>query len=160
MLKAAIVGCVAAAQAGAPMVKTQAPGYYRMMLGEFEITALLDGTTELPAASLLTNTTPEEVQRYLSRAALKDPVETSVNAFLVNTGAKLVLIDTGTGTFMDAGTGHLLASLRAAGYEPGQIDEIYVTTCTAITSAVWRAAERERSRTRSCARANWRRTTG
>jgi glyoxylase-like metal-dependent hydrolase (beta-lactamase superfamily II) len=126
-LMAVVIGSVAAAQAGAPMVKTQAPGYYRMMLGEFEVTALLDGTTELPAASFLTNTTPEEVQRYLSRAALKDPVETSVNAFLVNTGAKLVLIDTGTGTFMDAGTGHLLASLRAAGYEPGQIDEIYVT---------------------------------
>jgi len=126
-LMAVIVGWVALAHAGAPMVKTQAPGYYRMMLGDFEITALLDGTNELPAAAILTNTTPAEVQRYLTRAALKEPVETSFNAFLVNTGAKLVLIDTGAGTFMDARTGHLLESLKAAGYEPGQIDEIYIT---------------------------------
>jgi len=126
-LTALIVGCIAAAQAGAPMVKTQAPGYYRMMLGEFEITALLDGTDKLPAATFLTRITPAQVQWYLTRAALKEPVEISFNAFLVNTGAKLVLIDTGAGALMDAGSGHLLDSLKAAGYEPAQIDEIYIT---------------------------------
>jgi glyoxylase-like metal-dependent hydrolase (beta-lactamase superfamily II) len=120
-------GCIAGAQAGAPMLKTQAPGYYRLMLGDFEVTALLDGTAMLPAAAFLTNTTPAEVKHYLARAAMQEPVETSVNAFLVNTGAKLVLIDTGAGAYMDSGTGHLLASLKAAGYEPEQIDEIYIT---------------------------------
>jgi len=35
-----------------------APGYYRMMLGDFEITALSDGTVALPVNTLLTNTTP------------------------------------------------------------------------------------------------------
>jgi glyoxylase-like metal-dependent hydrolase (beta-lactamase superfamily II) len=116
-----------AARAQTPMVRTQAPGYYRLMLGQFEITALLDGTDMLPAASFLINTSGAEVQHYLAREYLSDPVETSINAFLVNTGAKLVLIDTGTGSYMGPRTGHLLASLRAAGYEPGQIDEIYLT---------------------------------
>ena len=38
---------VAAAHAAAPQVKTQAPGFYRMMLGDFEVTALSDGTVTL-----------------------------------------------------------------------------------------------------------------
>ena len=44
---AAQVICVAAANAAAPPAKGQAPGYYRMMLGDFEITALSDGTVPL-----------------------------------------------------------------------------------------------------------------
>ena len=41
---AAQIVCIAAANAAAPPVKGQAPGYYRMVLGDFEITALSDGT--------------------------------------------------------------------------------------------------------------------
>ena len=37
-----------AVQAAAPMAKKSGPGYYRMMLGDFEVTALSDGTVELP----------------------------------------------------------------------------------------------------------------
>jgi len=115
------------AQAAAPQVKMQAPGYYRMMLGDFEVTALLDGTLMLPTEKLLGNTTPSRVREALARAYLQDPVETSVNAFLINTGAKLVLIDTGGGALVGPTMGGMIANLRAAGYEPGQVDEIYIT---------------------------------
>lgn len=55
-----------------------------------------------------------------------------INAFLINTGTKLVLIDTGTGGKLDDepefhGAGHLMANLRAAGYRPEQVDEVYLT---------------------------------
>jgi len=117
---------VPGARAGSPMVRTQAPGYYRMLLGQFEITALLDGTAMLPMTQFLTDTTPAQVQHYLAREFLSDPVETSVNAFLVNTGSKLVLIDAGAAAMMP-GTGRLLENLAAAGYRPEQVDEIYIT---------------------------------
>ncbi|HEY5020649.1 MAG TPA: MBL fold metallo-hydrolase [Steroidobacteraceae bacterium] len=117
----------AVATAHVPMVKTQAPGYYRIVVGEFEVTALSDGTALLPVATDLIRTTPVEVNRYLARAFLADPVETSVNAFLVNTGSKLVLIDTGVGGYMGPDTGKLLVNLKAAGYQPEQIDEIFIT---------------------------------
>jgi hypothetical protein len=54
---AASLGFLASVHAAAPQVKTQAPGFYRMMLGDFEVTSLLDGTVELPVVALLTNTT-------------------------------------------------------------------------------------------------------
>ena len=43
----------APAYAEAPMVKSQAPGYYRTMLGDFEVTALSDGTVKLHVKSIL-----------------------------------------------------------------------------------------------------------
>ena len=55
------------ARAEAPMVKTQAPGYYRTMLGDFEITALSDGTVKLPMIKLLTNAQPAKLKAALLR---------------------------------------------------------------------------------------------
>ena len=77
------------AHAAAPLAKTQAPGYYRMMLGDFEVTALSDGTVPLAVDTLLTNTKPAKVKKALDRWFLKEPVDISVNAYLINTGTKL-----------------------------------------------------------------------
>ena len=116
-----------AGHAAAPMVKTQAPGFYRMMLGDFEITALSDGTVALPVDQLLTNTNPARVDRALARSGLSSPLETSVNGYLINTGEKLVLIDAGAAALFGPTLGRLAANLKAAGYQPEQVDEIYLT---------------------------------
>jgi len=123
---AMVIGCTLPAQAGAPMVRTQAPGYYRIMIGEFEVTALLDGTANLPLKEFMNDITPANLDQALARDFLKDPVEMSVNAFLINTGPRLVLVDTGDAADME-GTGHLQENLKAAGYDPAQVDEIYIT---------------------------------
>lgn len=117
----------AAAEAAAPQQKTQAPGYYRMMLGEIEVTALCDGIIQMDTLKLLTNITPKQLDAALARSYLKNPVDISVNGFLVNTGSKLVLIDTGAGTLFGPALGRLLANLKASGYGPEQVDEIYIT---------------------------------
>jgi glyoxylase-like metal-dependent hydrolase (beta-lactamase superfamily II) len=116
-----------AAWAAAPLQKTQAPGWYRLMLGDFEVTALSDGVFSFKVHDLLTNVSPTQLDADLARAFLTEPVDFSVNAFLVNTGSKLVLIDTGTGSSMGPQVGKLLANLQAAGYRPEQVDEIYIT---------------------------------
>lgn len=125
-LLAVAIGGAGSAWAQAPMVKTQ-PGYYRMMVGQFEVTALNDGTTQLPADKLLQGIKPDNLQRLLAVEHLRSPVETSFNAFLVNTGNKLILIDAGTGAAFGPDSGHLLQSLKAAGYSPEQVDEVYLT---------------------------------
>jgi glyoxylase-like metal-dependent hydrolase (beta-lactamase superfamily II) len=126
-LAASLLAVPVASQAAGPMVKSQAPGYYRMMLGDFEVTVINDGTVNLPMSQLLTNITPEKYRADIARNFLRDPVETSVNAFLVNTGSKLVLIDSGAGSLFGPTLGKLQANLRAAGYQPEQVDEIYIT---------------------------------
>jgi glyoxylase-like metal-dependent hydrolase (beta-lactamase superfamily II) len=114
------------AQADAPLAKRQAPGWYRTMVGDIEVTALLDTTAKLPMLQFLTGAPKEQLSAQMAKHFLDEPSETSVNAFLVNTGGKLVLIDTGIGTGMGS-TPMLQDNLRSAGYRPEQVDEIYIT---------------------------------
>ncbi|HEX3140812.1 MAG TPA: MBL fold metallo-hydrolase [Rhizobacter sp.] len=114
--------------AAAPQVKTQAPGYYRMMVGDFEVTALLDGIFEMQPRKLLTNTSDAEVSALLARSFLPgEVVPTSVNAFLINTGSKLVLVDAGAAQLFGPGFDQLHANLKAAGYQADQVDAVVVT---------------------------------
>jgi glyoxylase-like metal-dependent hydrolase (beta-lactamase superfamily II) len=129
---AVIVACgllsrATTALAEAPMVKTQSPGFYRMMLGRIEVTALLDGFTELNA-SLLRNVSETEIRDLLKHAFIDDPqkLPTSVNAYLVNAGGKLALVDAG-GAGLGPKFGRLLQNLKAAGYGPEQVDYVLLT---------------------------------
>jgi glyoxylase-like metal-dependent hydrolase (beta-lactamase superfamily II) len=134
-------GPIPAVFAAAPQQRSQAPGFYRMMLGDFEVTALLDGTHPSPDEEVLTHAAPdpaaprtrlfaEDRDRALSLLAAADlpaPTEGSINAFLINTGKRLVLIDSGAGSLYGDCCGHLIENLRAAGYQPEQVDEVLLT---------------------------------
>jgi glyoxylase-like metal-dependent hydrolase (beta-lactamase superfamily II) len=113
--------------AGAPQQKTQVPGYYRFMVGSFEVTALYDGYIDLDSA-LLKNTNPKEVQNLLARMFLKGPkVQTAVNAYLINTGEKLVLVDAGAAKGFGPTLGYIGDNLKAAGYDASKIDIVLIT---------------------------------
>lgn len=125
---ATVLGLAISASASAATEPAEGPnpGYYRMMLGDFEVTALSDGTVKLPMHELL-HMPADEAKALFEDAYLDVPVETSVNAFLINTGDRLVLVDTGAGTLFGPTLGKLGASLEAAGYRPEQVDDIYLT---------------------------------
>ncbi|WP_310493730.1 MBL fold metallo-hydrolase [Dechloromonas sp.] len=115
------------ATAEAPQQKTQVPGYYRLMLGSFEVTALYDGAIDLDE-KLLKSIAKRDIQRLLARQFLKGPkVQTAVNAYLVNTGNKLVLVDAGAAKLFGPGLGNIVDNLKAAGYSPEQVDTVLVT---------------------------------
>ena len=114
------------AHADAPLQKAQVPGYYRQALGAFEVTALNDGQIQLDT-KLLHHASPKQLQRQLAEHLRANPVPTSVNAYLVNTGGKLVLVDTGAATLFGPGLGQLLSSLKASGYSPEQVDAVLIT---------------------------------
>lgn len=141
MVALCFVGAAGPVLASAPQVRTQAPGFYRMMIGDFEVTALLDGTHPFDAATLLTKAAPgadgkrgklfeldpAEAKALLAASAVTAPTEGSINAFLVNTGSHLILIDSGIGTLYGDCCGHVLENLRAAGYRPEQVDLVLLT---------------------------------
>ncbi len=122
-----LLSLASSAQAEAPMVQTQVPGYYRLQLGQFEITALFDGVIELDA-KLLKNINAVDLQRLLSRMFVGNPkMQTAVNAYLINTGSHLVLVDTGAGRLYGPSKGFVLQNMKASGYEPDQVDTVILT---------------------------------
>jgi len=125
---AAILLSLAASSAfaAAPMAKTPAPGYYRFMLGNFEVTALSDGTVDLPVDQLLHEPAAKTVAA-LDHAFQKTPQETSDNAYLINTGKRLILIDTGAGDLFGPTLGKLMGNLKASGYTAADVDDILLT---------------------------------
>jgi glyoxylase-like metal-dependent hydrolase (beta-lactamase superfamily II) len=116
------------ALARAPFAARQVAGIYRQKVGSMEVTALLDGFVPLNAQAF-TGVTPEELKSVLSASGLGEALPTSVNAFIVNTGTKTYLVDTGAGSSTAFGPtlGRMRDNLRAAGVEPRQIDAVILT---------------------------------
>jgi hypothetical protein len=72
-------------------LKTQVPGYFRMPLGDFEITALYDGYIKLDHNQLLKNVTAPNLKKLLGKMFISNPdVQTSISAYLINTGTNLI----------------------------------------------------------------------
>lgn len=122
------IAVVTPAQAAAPMQHKQVPGFYRTMIGDYELTALYDGGGSID--SNLLHGDPTLIQSLLARSFQNDPknVSATVQGYLVNTGSKLVLIDTGAGGHWGPSTlGKLVQNLKASGYKPEQIDLVLLT---------------------------------
>src|ERR1700726_961409 len=116
-----------AAMPAAPQHHDQAPGFYRLQVGDFEVTALYDGTGVFDPNWLNgTKATMDGVVKGLHEDPhMLDVVDTG---FLVNTGKQLILVEAGAGTWWGGGAlGRLAGSLRSAGYAPAEVDLVLVT---------------------------------
>src|SRR6266436_1286578 len=91
-----------AALAAAPQHHDQAPGFYRLQVGDLEVTALYDGHGVFDLHWLNgTKATMDGVEKALH----EDPrlLDVSDEGFLVNTGKQLILVDAGAGTWWGGG---------------------------------------------------------
>jgi glyoxylase-like metal-dependent hydrolase (beta-lactamase superfamily II) len=115
--------------AAAPLSNAQGPSVYRYRLGDYQLTALYDGTWFLPIdGKFVRNARVADVNKALADAFLAPRVlPISFTALLVNTGAKLILIDTGTGGQIADSAGSMLANLAAASIAPSAIDTILIS---------------------------------
>lgn len=112
------------AHAAAEMKGASLPQFNRFKLGAFEVTALLAGTrtVEKPNEIFGLNATPEEFEAASIAAFIPtDKAQFFFTPTLVNTGAELILFDTGLNGDGIAGT------LAAAGYAPDQVDVVVLT---------------------------------
>ena len=130
LLAALLVLAGSAAQAAptaAPQHHDQAPGFYRMKVGDLEVTSLLDGGA---AFDLHWLTAKKVTMDRVENALHEDPhlLDTGDTGFLVNTGRQLILVDAGAGTWFGGGAlGRLVGSLRSAGYAPEQVGRVLLT---------------------------------
>lgn len=121
------------AQAAAPISGKQAPGFYRYKVGDIEVTVVTDGVARGKLMqNFVTNAKEEEVKDALA-AAHKDReiFDNTFTPVVLNTGGKLVLIDTGTGEANFAASkgtaGQFTNNLTAAGLSPAAIDTVIIS---------------------------------
>jgi glyoxylase-like metal-dependent hydrolase (beta-lactamase superfamily II) len=119
---------VSAAFAAEPKAGRQVPGIYRINVGDIEVTAILDGYIEL-GANLFPDAKLDEVNKLQAAnfAPVGDSVRASVNAFVINTGDKLAIIDAGGRNLLGPTMGELPANLSAAGINPADVDLVIAT---------------------------------
>ena len=112
-----------------PAAAKQAPGIYRYKIGSYELTALYDGIWYRPITDKFIRNAPfAEVERALSDAFMPaDKLATPFTTLVVNTGSKLVLVDTGTGGQIGPQAGVLGDNLSAAGIDPKAVDLVVIS---------------------------------
>lgn len=104
------------------------PGFFRLNVGQFELTVVSDGNLVIPAAGMATNV-PEVTLKAFLRAYRQSTSEktSQLNTVVINTGGELLLIDAGAGENFQASGGRLVNNLAAAGYKPEQVDRVIIT---------------------------------
>src|SRR5258706_2188059 len=124
---ASLVAGPNAALDAAPQHRDQAPGFYRLKVGDLEVTALFDGTAAFDPHWLNgTKATMDGVAKALH----EDPhmLDVADTGFLVNTGKQLILVDAGAGGWWGGGAlGRLAGNLHSAGYTPEEVNIVLIT---------------------------------
>lgn len=113
------------------MAFKQSSNFYRFTLGEFEVVTLSDGGRVIEDAHKIYGSDRDaaEVGDLLEANFLpRRQVYNTFTPTLVATGSERILFDTGMGEAgRVSGSGLLLASLKAAGYAPGDITLVVLT---------------------------------
>jgi len=121
------------AHAAVPAAGAQAPGFYRYKVGAYECTSINDGARSFPLPDTFVKNVPKEEALAAAEAAYmpKGMVTVPFNPQLINTGSKLILIDSGNGVAIlepsKGAVGRTLQNLTAAGVDPKSIDIVLLS---------------------------------
>lgn len=110
----------------APAAAAQAP--YSFKIGELQASALLDGAIKVAndGKTFGIGRAPAEVAAVLNSAG-HDSLDLSIQPLLVRGEGRVMLFDAGAAGVDFAQGGQLIASLRAAGAEPAQVTDIFIS---------------------------------
>jgi glyoxylase-like metal-dependent hydrolase (beta-lactamase superfamily II) len=121
------------ARAASKPAESQAPGYYRYKVGAFECTSINDGARTFPLPDTFVRNAPKAEALAAAEAAYMPAgmVTVPFNPQLINTGGRLVLIDSGNGAGAYEATkgavGRTLQNLAAAGVDPKSVDAVLLS---------------------------------
>lgn len=120
-------------RAAAPPAGSQVPGFYRYKVGSFEVTVVTDGMNRYKFLDdHVANANRTAINDALAASFMeKDVILNPYNPIVINTGAKLVLVDTGGGEAAygpsNKAIGQLLVNLAAAGFDAKAIDTVIIS---------------------------------
>ncbi len=107
----------------------QAPGFFRFKIGAFTGLALHDGVfvRDRPAG-IVSNAGSDEVGEAFAACGMeRDKLTLTFNALAIETGAGVVLIDTGLGQGARPAGGQLMGNLAAAGVKPDDVTSVIIS---------------------------------
>lgn len=104
----------------------QVAGVHHRRVGGIVVTALSDGYLD-GSMAVLRNIAADDAVRLLREAHRPVPRRTAVNTFLIRSGGRTALVDTGCGTAMGPTVGRLPENLAAAGVAPSEVDAVLLT---------------------------------
>lgn len=101
------------------------PSFLTRQFGDFQVTALSDGTMSASLELLLGIDTADasEIQRH---AGITEPGDIHINTYLIRGRGHTILVDSGTGGVSNIG-GQLKDNLHAAGVDPQEVDMVLLT---------------------------------
>jgi glyoxylase-like metal-dependent hydrolase (beta-lactamase superfamily II) len=97
----------------------------RTSVGDLTVFILSDGYRDLDAKLFLA-TDPSQ-QAAVKEIYPQGKTRNSLNTFLIKTGGKLVLVDTGGGTLLGPDAGGLPKALATAGFSPSDVTDVLLT---------------------------------
>lgn len=107
--------------------RAQTTRAYRRRLGEYEITALSDGFVDL-SYNVWQNIDIAALDRAVDAAFLvRGGVRNGITSHLINTGRRLILVDSGAANLFGPNSHHFPGNLADAGLSPEVIDDVFVT---------------------------------
>lgn len=117
-----------AALAAAPAATSQVPSAYRYKVGDAEVTVVSDGVRTIPLSDTFVRNQPKEAVNAALKAAYlpENQVTINFNVLLVNTGGKLIVIDTGNGPAQGT-VGLTQGTLKAIGIDPKSVDAVVIS---------------------------------
>lgn len=104
----------------------QVPALYRRRIGDVMVTALCDGFVDAPFAAL-TGIEEPDAESILKAEFRPTPPRISVNCFLLQSGGRTALVDTGAGDTMGPNLGKLGALLARLELTPADVDTVLLT---------------------------------
>ena len=114
--------------AAQPPAGTQNAAFYRFRIGDAEITAINDGVAYRPLEGFIRNASVDDLKAAMAEAFMPtDRFAIPFTTVVVNTGGKLVLLDTGNGDSGAPATGTWMANFRAAGFDPANVDIVVIS---------------------------------
>lgn len=107
-------------------VTSQVPGVYHRRVGDIVVTALCDGylDTRYEIFRGITASQGEELMRSAFRIS---PPRISVNAYLIHSGPRIALVETGSGDSLGPTLGRVPENIKACGIDFSAIDTVLLT---------------------------------